>query len=190
MPIKPSTFNLYEGNTLVMTGTEPEIKKQLGLDGQYKLPVYIYKKANLCGKYRVEYNYCSKHQRDYDIYKDGVFLFRGTRNDIMEKLKIQFRGSPSSYASTNSKLHGYTIKFADDMEHNEMKPNKHEEKLNYFVKHLTDYGNTVSLKNPKPWLKELKEMGLEVIVRKRFDKHEGHGKDKVDDVFYILELKK
>lgn len=189
MAVMKSIYNVYEGDDLIITGTEAEIKDRLGLEGQYRLPVYIFHKAKLCGKYRVEYAQVGKNERDYDVYKDDQFLFRGNRNTIMERLGITFQGSPSTYASSNSKLQGYTIRFTDDMEH-QMKPKKYKEKLNYFVKHLTEYGNTVSLKDPSPWLEELKDMGLEVNVKERKDKHEGHGREKVDDVFYILELKK
>lgn len=192
MVIEKTIFNVFDGDTLFMTGTEEEVKKRLGIKVK-KLAQYVSKGIMIKKRYRLDYKQRAVTGRQYEVWKDNVYLFTADRNGIMDRLGIFFTGSPSSYAFSNSKLQGYTIKIpGNDMEKtadNKTKTRKYKNHLNYLVKHLTEYGNTVSVKDPEPWLEELKQMGLECNVRKRKDKHEGMGRTKAKDIFYILELK-
>ena len=191
MVIEKTIFNVFDGDTLLMTGTEEEVKKRLGIKVK-KLAQYVSKGIMINKRYRLDYKQRAVTGRQYEVWKDNVYLFTADRNGIMDRLGIFFTGSPSSYAFSNSKLQGYTIKIpGNDMEKtadNKTKTRKYKNHLNYLVKHLTEYGNTVSRRDPEPWMEQLKSMGLDCIVKKRTDKHDGVGRAK-RETYYILELK-
>ena len=194
MVIEKTIFNVFDGDTLFMTGTEEEVKARLGIKVK-KLAQYVSKGIMIKKRYRLDYKQRAVTGRQYEVWKDDEYLFTADRNGIMDRLGIFFTGSPSSYAFSNSKLQGYTIKIpGEDMDDRTTTPKprtkRYQNHLEYLVKHLTEYGNTVSKRDPEPWLEELKQMGLECNVKKRKDKYEGKGRTKVKDIFYILELKK
>ena len=162
-----STFNIYEDDRLIFTGTEPEIKNRFGLKDSRRLSWYANTKGKLNRRYRVEYDKKVPVAYRFNFYKDGVLIYTGTNQEFKRRFQLNFKGSASSYAYTHSKIMDmYEVEVVGDERNDFVKKDAMLEKL---TKRLTEYGNTYSKKNPKPYIEKLKERGLNCIYRKCMD---------------------
>lgn len=122
-------------------------------------------------------------KRICDVIEDGQVVFRGTYVEIADFLgttkkavrtganyKRKFK---SKYWVVYSGWRIEEIKKKEVVKKPEVrKPTKFEAKLDYMIRHLNEYGNTVTNTNPEPYLQELVNRGYLVGFRKvRDNKH-------------------
>ena len=130
----------------------------------------------------------------YECYENGKLIGKGTSDEIAELIGCN-RSTVNAYAIAEKPVYDkYTFKKVDtvlvSIEYERKEKPKQEyndNTLDYLVRHLRKYGNTVMPNRIKPdkYLEVLKEMDLECIVRKIPDVSEG----KKRGFYYILEVK-
>lgn len=114
----------------------------------------------------------------FAVYEDGKQLYKGSAIECMNFLDLTSKDIVYSYARNKQTLYGkYIFKRAGErvsegnqkvlkkQKQEKPKLTKHEEKLNYLVFHLNLYGNTIIKGDPKSYLHELKQQGINVSIR-------------------------
>lgn len=122
----------------------------------------------------------------YGVYDNGVLIYSGTSSQIAKEYKLK-QSSMYTYTHSNAKLKSmYDVRVLNEI-YEEKPKNRYEKTLDYLVRHLLEYGNTVINKHPEIYINDLKKMGIKVKVRKVVS----YGDDylvKRKDTYYILEV--
>lgn len=109
----------------------------------------------------------------YGIYEGDKLVFKGTSTELKNEHKEFEKLCFSYYASGEYlMLSKYKVKVLGTQKIKRIintkpmpKVNKHAKTLEYLIKHLSDYGNTVLCEDPKHYREELKEIGIEFTCR-------------------------
>lgn len=136
----------------------------------------------------------------YECYENGQLIKKGTSDEIAQIVGCT-RSSVNGYSLTGKTIYEkYTIKKVDKIlvefecekrerqEKKKAKQSEREEKvLDYLVRHLKEYKNTVMPVGIKPdkYLERLKELGYECSVKKTPEIID----NKKASWYYILEVK-
>lgn len=133
----------------------------------------------------------------YELYDDGKLIFTGDRFKCAKVIGININ-KLTRYETHNGKkiLNRYTLKPIGKEQRLNLidtkiipntkkidKQNKNKT-MEYLLKHLREYGNTVLNNNPERYLKALRENGLDCTYRKVLE--DGV---KQKRYFYIIEVK-
>lgn len=154
-------YNILLDGEIIFCGTESECRERFNLDKNNRLHHYVarmyQKPAKLLGKYDVE---IAKSYLDYlyDFYEGDRLVFTGTSKQFKEKFVPTFKGSVSSYATTNSLIRGKWKAIPTGQA--QKKKTKFELKVDYICAHLEKYGNTVTADNPEKYLQAVSEKGF------------------------------
>lgn len=107
----------------------------------------------------------------YAVYDGDIEVFRGTSQQVTEKFDL-CGTSPNEYFRRNMLIQRkYRVVVLGNAPHKERKEKarsltKHEKELEYLVTHLRTYGNTIFPTEPKKYIKELNDLGINVRYRK------------------------
>lgn len=128
----------------------------------------------------------------YELYDDGKLIFKGNRESCAKQIGCQPQSLIHKYTHKGEKMLGrFTLKLVgQEKKVYELKRKnkvesvitKRQTTLEYLIKHLSKYGNTILNTNPEKYLKQLKKEGYDCLVRKV--KEDGHNR-----YFYVLEVK-
>lgn len=127
----------------------------------------------------------------YNLYDNGNLIFTGDKKQCAEIIGCQEKSLIHKYTHKDAKMFGrYTLKLAGTENREYGKVRKKIEKietrkpttLEYLIKHISRYGNTILNEDPQKYLQPLKQEGYDCTIRKV--KEEGTKK-----YFYVIEVK-
>lgn len=124
----------------------------------------------------------------YSIRLNGEEIFRGTAYACGQRFHV----SDNTIRSAQSKQKGI-IKGKYQVVNLGVIDKRFNPNLDYFLRHLREYGNTVSKADPHKYIADIeKEMGEKIAVTKRYDRKDDSMVEKKQrgrkECYYILEV--
>ena len=130
----------------------------------------------------------------YGLYENDELVFKGTAREILDKYDIR-QDNLWVYVGRGIKLFGkYRINKLDDEQitppkkEHKKRLTKYEKDLDYLIRHLREYGNTLLNYKPNKYIEDLKAVGLDCTYRKAYERTGESGR--ILSHYYIIEVKK